>query len=682
MRWFHHFFEENKLHFAETEQGNVIFAGSGDFSEEEVLASAADYRLVEVQLSGYDQKEHHFSKHLGCSETTGLRFKEVRISQEDGREIFEIIQANGRIEVCSCFQFYRGVKGWVSSQTIRNISQERVVLDYISAFFMTDPALMGRDWQSKAYVWIPHHYWKAECGWRRYVAGDLGLFCCSDFSGKRISVSNTGTWSTKEYLPSGILENAASGAMLYWDVEGSLSWNWEVSTVGGKLYLAAGGHSLQETGWQKDLKPGESYQTPAVFVTEGKGIETVFGQVTDYRRAARRYDPETFGISCVFNDYMNCLDTDPTTEKELPLIECAARLGCKYYMIDAGWYTDGFWWDDTGQWFAARNRFTGGLKYVLDRIRARGMVPGLWVEIEVMSAEQEYTKRLPDDWFFMRNGKRVVDNSRCILNFANPQVRKFADEVMERLIGEYGAGYIKMDHNVNGGAGTGTKNFAAGLEEHWRWFCIWLDGVQKRYPHVIFESCASGGLRMEYGLLSRCHLQSTSDQTDCFRYACIAANCVTAVLPEQAGVWSYPCGGQDLEQVAFNMVNAVLLRVYQSGRADLLEEDAFSLVQEGIAVNASLKELIFHGKPFWPCGFAQQEQNVYAFGLYGGGKRMLCIWNKGNEKTWEISLRQYGVRRVSVLYPKRLKTDYDFEDGVLKICPHCKYFARLFALEE
>lgn len=96
---------------------------------------------------------------------------------------------------------------------------------------------------------------------------------------------------------------------------------------------------------------------------------------------------------------MNCLDTDPSTEKELPLIECAQRLGCKYYMIDAGWYTDGFWWDDTGEWRAAPTRFRGGLAFVLEEIRRRGMIPGLWVEIEVMSEALPFANALPDGWF-------------------------------------------------------------------------------------------------------------------------------------------------------------------------------------------------------------------------------------------------------------------------------------------
>ena len=63
---------------------------------------------------------------------------------------------------------------------------------------------------------------------------------------------------------------------------------------------------------------------------------------------------------------MNCLSGDPTTEKELPLIEAAAKAGCRYYCIDCGWYDDGPWWDGVGEWLPARGRFPQGLPALLD----------------------------------------------------------------------------------------------------------------------------------------------------------------------------------------------------------------------------------------------------------------------------------------------------------------------------
>ena len=49
----------------------------------------------------------------------------------------------------------------------------------------------------------------------------------------------------------------------------------------------------------------------------------------------------------------------------------------------------------------------------------------------------------------MRHGKRVLKNSRFLLDFRNPEVRAYLDQVIARLVNDYGVGYIKMDYNVD-----------------------------------------------------------------------------------------------------------------------------------------------------------------------------------------------------------------------------------------
>ena len=48
------------------------------------------------------------------------------------------------------------------------------------------------------------------------------------------------------------------------------------------------------------------------------------------------------------------------------------------------WYADGFWWDAVGEWKPSQKRFPNGIKEVIDYIRSKGMIPGLWLELEVM----------------------------------------------------------------------------------------------------------------------------------------------------------------------------------------------------------------------------------------------------------------------------------------------------------
>ena len=49
-------------------------------------------------------------------------------------------------------------------------------------------------------------------------------------------------------------------------------------------------------------------------------------------------------------------------------------------------------------------------------------------------------RKVPDDWFFVRHGKRVYDRSRYQLDYRNPAVRDYADQVIDRLVRDYGVG--------------------------------------------------------------------------------------------------------------------------------------------------------------------------------------------------------------------------------------------------
>ena len=105
-----------------------------------------------------------------------------------------------------------------------------------------------------------------------------------------------------------------------------------------------------QSHWFKQLKPGESFTTVPVAVgVSDADFAKAIGQLTKYRRMIRRVNKDDENLPVIFNDYMNCLFGDPTTEKELPLIDAAAEAGCEYYVIDAGWYAPGLWWDSVGE---------------------------------------------------------------------------------------------------------------------------------------------------------------------------------------------------------------------------------------------------------------------------------------------------------------------------------------------
>ena len=135
-----------------------------------------------------------------------------------------------------------------------------------------------------------------------------------------------------------------------------------------------------------------------------------------------------------------------------------AAAGCEYFVIDAGWYAEQSedWWSTVGLWQPSKSRWPRGLRFVLDRIREKGMVPGLWLEPEVVGKNSILAKKA-DSWFFMRHGRRVIKGSRLFLDLRNPEVRSHLDGVVDRLVNEYGVGYIKMDYNCDTLEGTNSR---------------------------------------------------------------------------------------------------------------------------------------------------------------------------------------------------------------------------------
>lgn len=207
----------------------------------------------------------------------------------------------------------------------------------------------------------------------------------------------------------------------------------------------------------------------------------------------------------IFNDYMNYLMGDPTDERILALVEPVAKAGAEYFVIDCGWYADDSnWWDDVGLWQPSERRFPMGSEKLLAKIREAGMVPGVWLEPEVIGVRNTMADRLPREAFFERDGKRVTEKGRYQLDFRHPEVRKHLDEVVDRCIQQYGAGYFKFDCNIEVTQGTYIDCTSSDAEQldHQRAYLDWVNDLFDRYSDLVIESCSSGAQRMDYAMLN------------------------------------------------------------------------------------------------------------------------------------------------------------------------------------
>ncbi|HEU5332977.1 MAG TPA: alpha-galactosidase [Actinocrinis sp.] len=647
--------------------------------------------IVEAQITGFGR---HWSGERSVQTVAGGRL--AYRGHEQGREggwltlRIDLADPAAGLTAQAHFRSPEGVavvRSWVR---VANEGSERLVLESVTSLVtagFTSALTEAADPLADFELFWADNEWLAEGRWRRRAARDLVVDLNHAMNNQDprgcFFRASQGTWSTARYLAMGAVTARSTGRTLLWQVENPGSWRWEFGSRADAAYLALLGPTDRDHQWRQVLEPGDVFTTVpgavALGVTPGEdGFAEAFGAMTRYRRALRRPHPDHAQLPVVFNDYMNTLSGDPTTERLLPLVEAAAKAGAEYFVIDAGWYDDdaGGWWDSVGEWEESASRFPGGLAEVTDRIKALGMTPGLWLEPEVVGLRSPVAERLPDEAFFRREGVRVVEHGRYHLDLRHPAAVEHLDRVVDRLVADYGVGYFKLDYNINPGPGTDTDGSAgAGLLGHQRAYLRWLDAVLDRHPGLTLENCGSGGMRTDYALLARMQLQSTSDQQDFRTYPPIAAAAPAAMAPEQAAVWAYPQADFSADEIAFTLCSALLGRVHLSGHLNRMDPDRFALVAQAVAVYKEIRADIARAVPFWPLGLPGWTDPWIAVGERTPGTTYLAVWRRDGSADAD-TVRGLAVPHlrgrdvdVRVLYPEDATSElrWDPDTGELAV---------------
>ena len=631
--------------------------------------SLASDRLVHTAIG-------HDLRYAGHEETTSARGRELRI---------HLAHAASGLSVELRLELPDGLAVLRSTVTVANGGEEAVVLRSIPSLAL----YLGGNGRSDIREWEVYHAlsdWLGEGRWMHEPLGGvrfprLEQHLTNHNPRGEFSVISSGTWSTGKHLPIAAVRSPRLGAAWAWQIEHNGAWRWEIGEDTASGYLALSGPTDTDHQWSEELRPGDTFTTVPAAIALAADVTSAIGQLTRYRRAARRAHPDNAAMPVVFNDYMNTLNGDPTTEKLLPLIDAAAAVGAEVFCIDAGWYDDsGDWWDTVGEWMPSTTRFPGGLAQVIDRIRDAGMVPGLWLEPEAIGVKSPMAAQLPDEAFLQRAGERVVEHHRYHLDLRHPAAREHLDGVVDRLVTEFGIGFFKLDYNINPGPGTDrdADSVGAGLLAHNRAHLEWLDGVLDRHPGLVIENCASGAMRSDFAMLSRLQVQSTSDQQDFLKYPPIAASAPAAMLPEQAASWAYPQPEMSVEEVAFCLATGLLGRYYVSGHLARMDAERLALVSEAVEAAKALRGELAASTPFWPLGVPTWDGAWTALGLRTerpgtDGGALVTVWNRDPAVPETVlSLPAFAGRELAVtpVFPRTLpewQTHWDAGTGELRI---------------
>jgi alpha-galactosidase len=559
--------------------------------------------------------------------------------------------------------------GVLETQTrVENSGEDAFTLQAISSFFLNGFTKTGNLPKGlRTIVHVPRNGWYAEFQWARHLASDLGLNSRFAFGSRHETISSTGTWCSSNHLPMGGLENAESGDVLLWEILHGGSWSWQVAEAGNQIYVHVAGPTDAESNWHVKLAPGEAFTTVPCAVAAAASFDGAVGALTRHRRRTHLAGHEKMPV--VFNDYMNCLMGDPSEAAVMPLIDAAAEAGAEVYCIDAGWFAapSQRWSSTLGNWDPNAERFPRGLSPVFHHIRSNGMTPGIWFEIETMTANLAESEAVPREWFFERHGSAVISHRRLQLDFRNPDVRAFAREAIDKVLA-LGCGFMKLDYNFDSGRGSelGSANLGQSLLDYEAAFLSWLDSIRADHPELLIEHCASGGQRLGRPYLDRTNSASTSDEGDPMQIARIVAAAPTMLLPEQNGNWAVPEPGHDAGLLASTMLCGAIGRLHIAGKLSELSNDQTEVVQQAVRLHKAIRADIARSVPLWPLGLPGYHDEWICLGLQSPDSLLLAVWRRTGTCR-QIDIAVEGLEQAELLFPTSIAGSYERPSGQLRV---------------
>ena len=299
-----------------------------------------------------------------------------------------------------------------------------------------------------------------------------------------------------------------------------------VTTLGGGELLLPG---------EVTLAPGSGYATPWVYVgASGDGLDGLAARFHEYLRSVPAHPPSPRPVTL---NVWEAVYFDHRLPVLRELADRAARIGVERFVLDDGWF-GGRRHDRAGlgDWTVAPDVWPDGLAPIVDHVRDLGMQFGLWFEPEMVNADSDLFRAHPE-WILASGGRTPPEERhQQILDLAQPGAYRHVLDRMTAILGEYAIDYVKWDHNrdaVDGGSGTVAGR--PGIHAQTAAFYRLLDELRSRFPHIEWESCASGGGRIDLEVLHRVQRVWTSDQNDALARQAIQRWTTQLVAPEYLG---------------------------------------------------------------------------------------------------------------------------------------------------
>lgn len=555
---------------------------------------------VHIALSG-DGISNDFSpgNTLRNSDTAfSLKFKGAKYEEQSGKQILIAAFENDKGLVARQVYSCTGA-GYLETYTELENRGDNVIVEALPSFNMARISPFDRfDDPNDIVIHRLLSNWSGEGKLYSVSAADIAFEASWSGLGVRtMRISQTGTMPARGYLPFISVEDKKNGVCWAAETEAPASWTIEAVFRNNAISVGGGRGDFLSAHWRKTLKTGETEKTNKAYLTVTKGsLENAAARLARHFDDTDEIKDVERDLPVLYNEYCYTWGKPEakTLEKMLPEI---AALGCKYFVIDDGWFYNVY--NDKryviGDWNVNKEYYPEGLKAFADKVRSYGMIPGVWYEFEGVSEHSDVYRDHPD-WLLTRDGKIINNGGRAFLDFRKEEVLNYLREKVIKNLVNCGIGYMKVDYNSNAGFGAdGAESYGEAIRQHIDAVLAFFEEIKRSVPSLVLEICSSGGMRHEPRFLSLGDMCSFSDAHENAGGVPVAINLHRFIPPRKLQIWATIRDDYNADDVKFTVAKAMLGRICFSGNLGNKPQEIIDILKESVSFYEKLKPTIANG---------------------------------------------------------------------------------------
>ena len=334
----------------------------------------------------------------------------------------------------------------------------------------------------------------------------------------------------------------------------SVAWsgNWIVRAIPTEdgHYVAAG---VNDWEFWKELGPGQTVTFPPVLCVFGAdSLDKAARQLASFGSLHLYPDNvRSAQMPVEWNHWWLYEDAEINEDTFRRNVDVAAQMGIEAVVLDAGWFGEpgASWYELRGDWDVVNaERFPSGIRALSDYAHEKGLLFGIWCEIEAVGSKARLARERPD-LLAMRDGQPLG-----YICMGNPAAQEWAFGTLDRLVKEYKVDWIKLDFNLDPGAGCNRTDHGHGagdglFEHYWGYYRV-LERLTTKHPQLLLENCSSGGLRIDLGIMQRTHFTYLSDPDWPVHALQVFWGATTMLAPQACLHWPWSEGRAKPEQAA------------------------------------------------------------------------------------------------------------------------------------